>query len=265
MTATARSDLGHRWSERDRERERELLAELATLPASDARRDAIRDELVTMHLPLAEHLAWRFGNRGEPHDDLVQVATIGLIKAVDGFDPKRGTAFSTFATPTMIGEIKRYFRDRGSTIRIPRRLQELRHRTVRATEELSQQLGHSPTVRELAGYLGVDTEDVLEGLESGNAFWPAPLDGHANGDPDENSLADTLGQEDRAFDHVDDHHSLKPLLRQLPDRDRLVLRRRFFDNLTQSQIAAQLGISQMQVSRILARSLRKLRAGLLED
>lgn len=265
MTITRMANPKQRWSDRDRKREQELLSEFSVLPVSDPRRAVIRDELVTMHLPLAEHLARRFQNRGEPYADLVQVATIGLIKAVDGFDPERGLQFSTYATPTIVGELKRHFRDRGTAIRIPRRLQELRHRTSLATDQLAQELGRSPTVRELARHMGVDEDDVLEGLESANAYWPAPLDGPLGGDSADDPLAETIGDVDGAFEHVDDHESLRPLLQQLPDRDRQVLRKRFVENMTQSEIASALGVSQMQISRILARSLQFLRAGLLQD
>ena len=228
-------------------------------------RGRLRDELVEMHLPLVEYLARRFRNRGEPLDDLVQVATIGLIKSVDRFDLERGVEFSTYATPTIVGEIKRHFRDKGWAIRVPRRLQELKLSLTKATSELSQKLGRSPTVAELAGHLGMSEEEVLEGLESANAYSAVSLDAPDGGDDDSPAVADTLGAEDESLEGVEYRESLKPLLDQLPPREKRILLLRFFGNMTQSQIAADLGISQMHVSRLLARTLTQLRAGLLAD
>ena len=249
----------------DRARARELFTELATLPAADARRHAVRDELVEMHLPLVEYLARRFRNRGEPLDDLVQVATIGLIKAVDRFDLERGVEFSTYATPTIVGEIKRHFRDKGWAIRVPRRLQELKLSLAKATSELSQRNGRSPTVGELAGHLNMSEEDVLEGLESANAYSAVSLDAPDNGEDETHAVADTLGSTDDSLEGVEYRESLKPLLERLPAREKRILLLRFFGNMTQSQIAAELGISQMHVSRLLARTLAQLREGLLVD
>jgi RNA polymerase sigma-B factor len=249
----------------DRVRERALLREMAALPASDPHRLAIRDEMVTMHLPLVYAMARRFRDRGEPLEDLVQVGTIGLIKAVDRFDPGRGVEFSTYATPTIIGEIKRHFRDKGWAIRVPRRLQELRLRITSATAELTQRSGRSPTVGELAAHIGVSEEEILEGLESSQAYATLSLD--AGGDPDDDSasIAATLGADDDALAGVEYRESLRPLLAALPEREREILVLRFFKNMTQSQIAEQVGISQMHVSRLLARSLAQLRQGLLAD
>lgn len=217
-----------------------------------------------MHLPLVEHLARRFRDRGESHDDLVQVGTIGLIKAVDRFDPERGVEFSTYATPTIVGEIKRHFRDRGWAIRVPRRLQEMRLALTRATAELTQSTGRSPTVRELAAHLGVSEDEVLEGLESAQAYATASLDSGSD-DPDAPALADTLGADDAALEGVEYRESLRPLLAALPERERRIIVLRFFRNMTQSQIAEEVGISQMHVSRLLARSLAQLRTGLLAE
>jgi RNA polymerase sigma-B factor len=216
-------------------------------------------------VPLVEYLARRFRNRGEPLDDLVQVATIGLIKSVDRFDLERGVEFSTYATPTIVGEIKRHFRDKGWAIRVPRRLQELKLSLTKATSELSQKLGRSPTVAELAGHLEMTEEEVLEGLESANAYSAVSLDAPDGGDEDSPAVADTLGAEDESLEGVEYRESLKPLLDQLPPREKRILLLRFFGNMTQSQIAADLGISQMHVSRLLARTLTQLRAGLLDD
>jgi len=252
-------------SSNDRAHAREMFERLATLDEDDPERRAIRDQLVEMHLPLVEYLARRFRNRGEPLDDLIQVATIGLIKSVDRFDLERGVEFSTYATPTIVGEIKRHFRDKGWAIRVPRRLQELKLSLTKATSELSQKLGRSPTVAELAGHLGMSEEEVLEGLESANAYSAVSLDAPDGGDEDAPAVADSLGITDEALEGVEYRESLKPLLEKLPAREKRILMLRFFGNMTQSQIAAELGISQMHVSRLLARTLAQLRRGLLEE
>ena len=250
---------------RDRARARELFGELASLDESDPRRQRVRDELVEMHLPLVEYLARRFRNRGEPLDDLVQVATIGLIKSVDRFDLERGVEFSTYATPTIVGEIKRHFRDKGWAIRVPRRLQELKLSLTKATSELSQRNGRAPTVGELAQHLEMSEEEVLKGLESANAYSAVSLDAPDTGDDDSPAVADSLGTTDESLEGVEYRESLKPLLERLPPREKKILLLRFFGNMTQSQIAAELGISQMHVSRLLARTLAQLREGLLAE
>jgi RNA polymerase sigma-B factor len=247
----------------DRARARELFGELARLPENDPTRARIREQLVEMHLPLVEYLARRFRNRGEPLDDLVQVATIGLIKSVDRFDLERGVEFSTYATPTIVGEVKRHFRDKGWAIRVPRRLQELKLSLAKATSELSQRNGRAPTVGELAHHLGMSEEEVLEGLESANAYSTISLDAPDSGDDESPAVADSLGMTDEALEGVEYRESLKPMLEQLPAREKKILLLRFFGNMTQSQIAAELGISQMHVSRLLARTLAQLREGLL--
>lgn len=244
---------------------RGLFNRLSTLSEDDPERHRLRDELVRAHLPLVEYLARRFRNRGEPYDDLVQVATIGLIKSVDRFDQERGVEFTTYATPTIVGEIKRHFRDKGWAIRVPRRLQELKLSLARATADLSQTLGRSPTVAELATHLQISDEEVLEGLESANAYTAISLDAPDGTDSDAPAVADTLGGVDDALEGVEYRESLKPLLEQLPPREKKILLLRFFGNMTQSQIAAEIGISQMHVSRLLARTLAQLRAGLLTE
>ncbi len=254
-----------RWSARDRTRERELLRLVAELPEDDPRRAEARDEIVTMHLPLASFLARRFRDRGESLDDLTQVATIGLIKAVDRFDPERGVEFSTFATPTMVGEIKRHFRDKGWAIRVPRRLQELRIAISRATAELGQSTGRSPTVAELAAHLGVLEEEVLEGMESAQAYAALSLDASAGDGTDEGgSLADTLGGLDPKLAEVEARQTVDPLLSTLAPRERTIVRMRFYENMTQAQIAERVGISQMHVSRLLAKSLAQMRTTMAE-
>ncbi|MCH9817002.1 MAG: RNA polymerase sigma factor SigF [Actinomycetia bacterium] len=255
-----------RWTERDRAREHELLDRMQLLDAADPEYATNRDELVTMNLPLVEHLARRFRDRGEAHEDLVQVGTVGLIKAVDRFDNDRGVEFSTYATPTIVGEIKRHFRDRGWAIRVPRRLQELRISLARATSELSQTTGRSPTVAELAAHLDITQDEVLEGMESSQAYATSSIDaGSPNEEGESASIGATLGDEDTALEGVENRESLKPLLAALPERERRILFLRFFDNKTQSEIADELEISQMHVSRILARTLVNLRAGLLDE
>ena len=248
-----------------RERSRELLQALHKLPDGDPARQPIRDELVEGHLPLVEYLARRFAGRGEPLDDLVQVATIGLIKAIDRFDPERGVEFSTYATPTIAGEVKRHFRDKGWAVRVPRRLQELKLALTRATADLTQKLGRAPTVAELAEHLGLSEEDVLEGLESAHAYSTVSLDAPDSDEDDGPAVADSLGMVDDALEGVEYRESLKPLLEALPPREKRILVLRFFRGMTQSQIAAELGISQMHVSRLLARTLTQLREGLLAE
>jgi RNA polymerase sigma-B factor len=248
-----------------RERSVALFHELGDAATPKERRTVCRDELVRLHLPLVDHCARRFANRGEPLDDLVQVGTIGLIKSVDRFDTGRGVEFSTYATPTIIGEIKRYFRDKGWAIRVPRRLQELRMSISSVTGDLSQELGRSPTPREIAEKIGVGVEQVMEGLESANAYSTLSLDaGETNEDGGSLSMLDTLGMDDVALDHVEIRESIKPLIEQLPSREKKILMLRFFRGMTQSQIASEIGVSQMHVSRLLNRTLEQLRSSMSE-
>ena len=249
----------------DRGRARDLFERLATLPEDDQERLRIRGELVELHLPLVEYLARRFRNRGEWLDDLTQVATIGLIKSIDRFDLARGVEFSTYATPTIVGEIKRHFRDKGWAVRVPRRLQELKLALTKAIGDLAQRQGRAPTVAEIAAHLQMTEEEVLEGLESANAYSTVSLDAPDSGDDDAPAVAESLGMLDDALEGVEYRESLKPLLEQLPPREKRILLLRFFGNMTQSQIASELGISQMHVSRLLARTLTQLRAGLTAD
>jgi RNA polymerase sigma-B factor len=217
---------------------------------------ALRDELVSAHLGLAEYLARRFANRGESLDDLVQVASLGLLKALDRFDPDRGVEFSTYATHTIVGELKRHFRDKGWSIRAPRRMQELYLRLGKVVASMGQELGRSPTIAELAMEVKVSEEEVLEALEAGQAYRSASLDvATEEGEP----LATRLGGEDPSLEDAERRATLSPLLEQLSPRERLILQLRFFDGLTQSEIANRLAISQMHVSRLLARSLAQLR------
>ncbi|HVX23433.1 MAG TPA: SigB/SigF/SigG family RNA polymerase sigma factor [Acidimicrobiales bacterium] len=233
-----------------REGTRAWFAELAR-----TRDPELRDLLVAAHLGLAHHLAKRFTNRGEPYDDLVQVASLGLVYSVDRFDPGRGVEFSTFATRTILGELKRHFRDKGWLVRAPRRLQELHLELREVTDSLSQQLGRSPTVAELAEATGSTDEAVLEALEAWQGYRARSID--APGDHD--TLADRIGGEDRTFVAVDNRSVLGPAIGRLAPRDQVILRLRFGDGLSQSEIARRVGVSQMQVSRLLAASLTRLR------
>jgi RNA polymerase sigma-B factor len=229
---------------------------------SPAARSMARDDLVRLHLPLVEHCARRFRNRGEPYEDLVQVGTIGLIKSVDRFDVERGVEFSTYATPTVIGEIKRHFRDKGWAIRVPRRLQELRMQISGASADLTQSLGRSPTPSELAERIGCTVDDVIEGIESSNAYSTLSLDAGDGADDGPASMLDTLGIDDAGLEHVELRESIKPLLESLPAREKNILMLRFFRNMTQSQIALEVGVSQMHVSRLLGKTLDNLREAL---
>jgi RNA polymerase sigma-B factor len=250
---------------RDRGYARNLFEQLAVLPQGDPERLRIRGELVEIHLPLVEYLARRFRNRGEWLDDLTQVATIGLIKSIDRFDLARGVEFSTYATPTIVGEIKRHFRDKGWAVRVPRRLQELKLALTKAIGELAQKEGRAPTIAELAAHLQMTEEEVLEGLESANAYSTVSLDAPDSGDDDAPAVAESLGMLDEALEGVEYRESLKPLLERLQPREKRILLLRFFGNMTQSQIATELGISQMHVSRLLARTLAQLREGLTTE
>ncbi|MDO3395669.1 RNA polymerase sigma factor SigF [Nocardioides sp. SOB44] len=248
--------------EQTRRRSAELFTQMREDGVADAVREGARDSLVHLHLPLVEHCARRFRNRGEPFEDLVQVGTIGLIKSVDRFDPERGVEFSTYATPTIIGEIKRYFRDKGWAIRVPRRLQELRMQIGSATAELTQSLGRSPTASELAERVGCSVEEIIEGIESSNAYSTLSLDATDDSDDGTASMLDALGADDAGLEHVEIRESLKPLLDRLEPREKRILLLRFFKNQTQSQIAQEIGVSQMHVSRLLSRTLDQLRASL---
>ena len=244
---------------------RSLFTRLATLSPGCDEHTYVRDTLIELNLPLVRYAAARFRSRNEPMEDIVQVGTIGLIKAIDRFDPDRGVEFPTFAMPTVVGEIKRFFRDTSWSVRVPRRLQELRLALTRAGDELAQSLDRSPTVAELADYLGVSEEDVVEGLAVGNAYTASSLDSSPVEEDGEGPLAERLGYEDVALEGVEYRESLKPLLAKLPPRERRIIMLRFFANMTQSQIGEDVGISQMHVSRLLTRTLAQLREGLTAE
>ncbi|HYQ66549.1 SigB/SigF/SigG family RNA polymerase sigma factor [Actinophytocola sp.] len=242
-----------------------LFDELAALPEDDPRRGEVRNKLVTGHLPLAEHIATRFSNRGVPREDLVQVATLGLINAVDRFQPDRGTDFLSFAVPTVMGEVRRHFRDASWAMHVPRRLKELNLAINAASAELSQRLGRAPTPSELGKHLDLTPEQVFEGLEAGNAYHSMSLDEALSPEADSDPLGDTLGQPDQGLEGVENYESLRPLIEALPERERQILTLRFFRHMTQTQIADRIGISQMHVSRLLSRTLENLRKGMLSD
>jgi len=246
----------------------DALAELAGRPATDPLRLAARDRVICEYLSYARGLALRFAGRGEPVDDLVQVATIGLIKAVDRFDPQRGASFAGFATPTILGELRRHFRDTAWDMHVSRRLQELHLEINNLTADLTQQLGRSVTADDLSERLGVPVEDIRSAQACGTAYNVRSLNTTVLGGGDgetETELGEMLGTTDADLDSFADRHSVLQLLAGLSERDQRVLSLRFYDNMTQTQIAEQLGVSQMQVSRLLSAALRKLRDALLAD
>ncbi|MGH2751329.1 MAG: RNA polymerase sigma factor SigF [Actinomycetota bacterium] len=231
--------------------------------AGDDERTRLRERLVDQYIGLVEFLARRFRNRGEPLEDLVQVGTIGLLKAIERFDLEREVEFSTYATPTIVGELKRHFRDKGWAVRVPRRLQELHLELTKVVSNLGQELGRSPTVTEIAKAAGTSEENVLEGLEIAQAYnftsLDAPID---SGDSGSTSFADQLGSEDHQLANLEYRAALAPEMAKLPERERNILYLRFFRGMTQSEIADKLGISQMHVSRLLNRTLMRLREAL---
>jgi RNA polymerase sigma-B factor len=246
-------------TDRARREADERLAELAALDQEDPRYPALRQAAVEGHLPLVHHLAQRFRGRGEPYDDLVQVGTIGLLHAVDRYDPERGS-FASFAVPTIVGEIRRHFRDRGWAMRIPRRVQDLGRRVNQARETLTHRFDRSPTIAEIANHLEVDQDLVVEALETAGAYVTVPLPTTA----DESDRL-TKAFEDAGLELVEQREMLRPLLARLPARQQRILELRFARGMSQSQIAGEVGVSQMHVSRLLAKSLATLRSGLSEE
>jgi len=241
-----------------------LFARLEVLEEGTHEYSYVRNTLVELNLALVKFAASRFRTRSEPMEDIVQVGTIGLIKAIDRFELSRGVEFPTFAMPTIVGEIKRFFRDTSWSVRVPRRLQELRLDLAKAGDELAQKLDRAPTVAELADRLGIGRDEVVEGMAASNAYTASSLDAKPDdhGDGTEAALADRLGYEDHGIEGIEYVESLKPLIASLPLRDRTILSMRFVSNMTQSEIGEELGISQMHVSRLLSRTLVKLRKGL---
>lgn len=237
----------------DKQRTRELFALYKEQGDEDA-----RNELVMSHLNLVRFLASKFKNRGEPLDDLVQVGTIGLIKAIDRFDPERGLEFTTYATPTILGEIKRHFRDKGWSVRVPRRLQELSSKVNQATDELTKELQRTPSTEEVASKLGVTVEEVLEAMESSSAYSSVPLESGGSDDDDAPAVIDRYASVDQDLAASDDRMVIEDTIKEFSPREQEVIRMRFNDNLTQVEIAKRLGVSQVQVSRLLRRTLKKL-------
>jgi RNA polymerase sigma-B factor len=218
-----------------------------------------REAIIERTLPLADHIARRFRNRGEPLDDLVQTARVGLVNAVNRFDVGSGCDFLAFAVPTITGEVRRHFRDYGWAVKVPRRLKELQSQLNRARAELSQQLGRAPTATEVANHLGIDRESVIEATIASSNYTTLSTDMQFDRSDEHHTLAETFGAIDDNFDKVLDVHTVRPLMAALPEREQIVLALRFFDNMTQTEIANRIGCSQMHVSRLLAQALRTLR------
>ncbi len=238
----------------------DMFRELAGFAADSPEFQRHRDKIVERCLPLADHIARRFEGRGEPRDDLVQVARVGLVNAAVRFDVETGSDFVSFAVPTIMGEVRRHFRDNSWSVKVPRRLKELHLRLGSATADLSQRLGRAPTATELAAELGMERAEVVEGLVAGSSYNTLSIDSGGGSEDDEaRAIADTLGEVDARLDRIENRESLRPLLEALPERERMVLVLRFFESMTQTQIADRVGISQMHVSRLLAKSLARLR------
>ena len=233
----------------------------------DPEYESLRDELVVAHLNLVRFLAVKFANRGEPLDDLVQVGTVGLLKAIDRFELDRGVEFTTYATPTIVGEIKRYFRDKGWAVKVPRRLQELNLAVNRASDKLAIELGRSPTVGELATHLNATEEEILEAQELGQAYNLLSLDSEVSGETEKKSptLADTVGVTDAGLELLEDRANLERAFTVLTGRERVIIYLRFYESVSQTEIAKRLNVSQMHVSRLQAKALEKLRAVLAEQ
>ncbi len=258
----------------ERERTRSLFAEFALVRARreerpeehDPKFELLRNDLVVAHLNLVRFLALKFANRGEPLDDLIQVGTVGLLKAIDRFDLERGVEFTTYATPTIVGEIKRYFRDKGWAVKVPRRLQELNLSVNRASEKLAMSLGRSPTVAELARHLDASEEEILEAQELGQAYNLLSLDSEVSGEGDRKgqTLADTVGENDASLTLLEDRANLEQAFEILSGRERVIIYLRFFESVSQTEIAKRLNVSQMHVSRLQAKALDKLR-GILQE
>jgi len=236
-----------------------LHCRYAGLAADDPARPGLREQLISGYLPMAQHIARRFAGRGEPLDDLVQVATVGLINAVDRFEPARGSDFISFAVPTITGEVRRYFRDHGWSTRVPRRLKDLNIAIRGVLPELSQHLGRAPRPSEIAARLGLPTSEVIEGLRAGEAYRSSSLDGILGSGEGSVTLGELMGGLDADLVLIEDREALRPLLAELAPRERTILALRSFRQLTQTQIAEQVGISQMHVSRVLRQTLDHLR------
>ncbi|MCM6772131.1 RNA polymerase sigma factor SigF [Nocardia sp. CDC159] len=244
-----------------------VFEELAALAPDDPQREAVREKVIGLCMPLADHIARKFSGRGENFDDLLQVARVGLVQAVDRFDVSRGSSFLSFAVPTIMGEVRRHFRDNTWAVRVPRRTKEIQLSIGGTVDQLAQRLGRMPRAREIAEELDVDLVEVTQALIAGNSYQVSSLDA-VTGDDSENtplSLLEVLGEAEPKYDRVEEFMAVKPLIAELPERERNVLIMRFFEAKTQTQIAEALGISQMHVSRILAKTLSWLREEALRD
>jgi RNA polymerase sigma-B factor len=243
-----------------------MFARLGCLEEGTHEYSYVRNSLIELNMSLVRFAARRFSNRADQMEDILQVGSIGLIKAIDRFDPDYGVEFVTFAMPTILGEIKRYFRDTSWSVHVPRRLQEMRLALAKAADALAAELDRSATVPELAERLGVTEEEVLEAMVAANAYSASSIDAQAGDDDDEGTTwANRIGYHDEAFEGVENLIALKPLMAELPERERAILSMRFGSDMTQAQIGAELGLSQMHISRILSRTLRRLRAGILAE
>lgn len=244
-----------------------LLTQLSRTDRSDPRRNALREEVIGRCLPLAEHIARRFCGRGESFDDLLQIARVGLLQAVDRYDPAYGARFLAFAVPTIMGEVRRHFRDYTWAVRVPRRVKDVQQQVGPAAETLTQRFGRLPTAREIAAELNLDLVEITQAFIAGNAYRTSPIDAltENEGNIVSQSVLDGLGAEEPAYHLVEDFLAVKPLIVALPERERRALTLRFFEFRSQVEIAEELGISQMQVSRILARTLNALREQALRD
>jgi RNA polymerase sigma-B factor len=238
----------------------EMFSNLRDLESGSIDFERLRERIIERCLPLAEHIARRYGGRGEPHDDLVQAARVGLVNAVNRFDSDKGADFLSFAVPTMMGEVRRYFRDYGWAVKVPRRVKDLQSQLNRARAELSQRLGRAPNASEIAEHLGIDREVVVEATIAGGHYSAVSSDVQAGDDDGHRPVGDTLGGVDPGLDHVLNVETVRPLIAGLPDRERIVLKLRFFDNLTQTQIADRVGCSQMHVSRLITKAINTVRA-----
>ncbi|MFD9335059.1 SigB/SigF/SigG family RNA polymerase sigma factor [Streptomyces sp. NPDC060028] len=242
-----------------------LFRRLNSLTEGTSEYSYVRNTLVELNLSLVKYAAHRFRNRSDPLEDIVQVGTVGLIKAINRYDVERGVEFTTFALPTITGEIKRYFRDSTWSVKVPRRLQELRLDIAKAHDAMEQQLGRRPTEHELAGRLGISDDVLTDGLMAANGYTAGSIETPADEECEGHSLSRTLGVEEDAYDRIECLEALKPLLAGLSERDRLLLSLRFGEELTQREIGDRLGISQMHVSRLLGQIMATLRTGMLSD
>ena len=244
----------------DKDRTRELFRRYKEEGDAEA-----RDQLIESHLNLVRFLASKFKNRGEPMEDLIQVGSLGLIKAIDRFDPSRGLEFTTFATPTIMGEIKRHFRDKGWSVRVPRRLQELSAKVNQATDELTSELNRTPTVAEISESLDASIDEVLEAMESSSAYSSVPLEGGGMGEDDAPSVIDRFATEDAELAGTDDRIVIADAIADFTPREQEAIRMRFVDGMTQVEIAEKLGISQVQVSRLLRKALKAIQGKIDPD